>query len=608
MTDAPFVPKTANDLWSFRVAQNPDKVAFKYKKGGVWLDVTWRQVDETCRAMAGGLIGMGLAPGDRVCLVSQTRFEWMLADVAILLCGGVTVPIYPSSTADQCAFIVKDSGARIVIVEDAAQIEKVAPLVQADPSLKVVYFTGDAPLDRPDARGRSQVALVDVLGTASPAARACIGPWVDLEAAGKKWLGLPANAEQLDQCARAAGPDDLFTIIYTSGTTGNPKGVVLSHHNLVSSLASACRALTLRDDDLQYLWLTLSHVLGREMLWAPILAGSVTAFTEGLPKIKENLTEIRPTFMAGVPRVFEKFYTGVQTGLRQGSGIKKALVNWSLEVGGRRSALIRKGEIPGAFLSWQHGLADKLVFSKLRAKLGLDRCRFLISGGAPLAAEIAEFFHTAGLLILEGYGLTETVGAACVNAMDRYRFGTVGPAIDVMEIQIASDGEILMRGPSVFRGYYNNPAATAEALDADGWFHTGDIGHLEDGFLRITDRKKDIIVLAVGKKVAPQIVENALKMFCPLISQVLVYGDNRSFCVALVTLTEDAAKLADARPRVAAAIEALNGTLAGYEQIKKFEILTEDFSEQNGQLTPSFKVKRKVVSERHRTVIDSMYR
>ena len=305
--------------------------------------------------------------------------------------------------------------------------------------------------------------------------------------------------------------------------------------------------------------------------------------------------------------------------MKQGSGIKRALVGWAMGVGERFTREIRAGRTPGGALAFQHRLADKLVFSKLRAKLGLDRCRFLISGGAPLAAEIAEFFHATGLLILEGYGLTETTAAAFLNRLDRYRFGTVGPALDVLQCKVADDGEILMRGPIVFKRYHNNPAATAEAIDADGWFHSGDIGHLEDGFLRITDRKKDLIVLAGGKKVAPQILENALKARCPLISQALVHGDRKPYCVALVTLSEEAVKKygdgdggkAAAHPEVKAAIkktvDAVNGTLASYETIKSFAILADDFTEQNGQLTPSLKVKRKVATDRHRGSIDGLY-
>jgi long-chain acyl-CoA synthetase len=354
--------------------------------------------------------------------------------------------------------------------------------------------------------------------------------------------------------------------------------------------------------------------------WAAIFMGLPVAFGEGLTKIKDNLLEVRPTFMGGVPRIYEKFYSGVKAGMSQGSPIKRALVAWAFGVGDRHARLIRAGKTPGGWLAFQHRMADKLVLGKLRAKLGLERCRFLISGGAPLSAEIAEFFHGAGLLILEGYGLTETSAASFVNRVERYRFGTVGPAIDIIKTRFAEDGEILLQGPPVFKRYHNNAAATAEALDPDGWFHTGDIGHLEDGFLRITDRKKDLIVLAGGKKVPPQVLENALKTRSGLISQVLVFGDRRSYCVALVTLSEEAVKRygdgdnakAAAHPEVNAelkrAVDGLNATLASYETIKRFAVLTEDFTVDNDQLTPSLKVKRKVTVERHKAVIEELYR
>jgi long-chain acyl-CoA synthetase len=323
--------------------------------------------------------------------------------------------------------------------------------------------------------------------------------------------------------------------------------------------------------------------------------------------------------MAGVPRIFEKFYGGVLAGAKKGSALKVGLVAWGFGVGQRYSTETRAGRAPGAMLKVQHAVAEKLVFTKLRAKLGLERCRFLVSGGAPLAAEIAEFFHGVGLLVLEGYGLTETMAAAFVNRMDKYRFGTVGPALDVVETKIAEDGEVLMRGPSVFKRYHNNAAATTEAIDPMGWFHSGDIGEIEDGFLRITDRKKDLIVTAGGKKIAPQALENALKAKSASVSQVMVYGDKRPYCVALVTLNEDAIKRfgggdpakaaasAEARTALQQDLDAVNGTLASYETIKSFTILPNDFTEASGELTPSMKVKRKVVVDRYRATIDGMY-
>jgi long-chain acyl-CoA synthetase len=615
-------PATAVELWKRRVAATPDRVAYRHfsPSANKWVEMTWREADAAAREIAGGLVARGAVPGDRVCILAQTNLEWALCDVGVLLAGGVVVPIYPSNTAEQCEFIVRDSGAKLVIVEDAAQLEK---LLSVHGHLltvtSVVHMGGDVKLDKPDARGRSAIALADVAKGASD----LVLSFDALRASGRAWLG--AHPGELDGHAETVASDSMFTIIYTSGTTGTPKGVVLTHGNLVSAVASAIRSMQIYEVDDQYLFLTLAHVLAREGLWAGIALGFPTGISRGVAFVKQDLLDTTPAFMIAVPRIFEKFYAGVSAALAQAKGLQRLITSWALGVGKQRSAMLRAGKQPGGWLSWRHGIADKLVFSKLRARLGLSRCRFLISGGAPLAAEIAEFFHAVGLIILEGYGLTETMAAACLNTLDRYRFGTVGPPLDVVETKIADDGEILMRGPSVFRQYYNNTAATAEAVQPDGWFHSGDIGHLEDGFLRITDRKKDLIVTANGKKVAPQPLENALKARSPLVSQVVVYGDKRSYCVALVTLSEEAHKKyasngsvsglaglqvvgsAELKALLQKDVDALNATLAPHETIKKFTVLANDFTEAAGEVTPSLKIKRKVVVDKYRAVIDSMY-
>ena len=597
-------PRTAVELWKRRLAASPEAVAFRYYDRDAWQGMTFREADAAAREIAAGLVARGVVPGDRVCIVSQTRLEWVLCDIAILLAGGVTVPIYASNTAEQCEFIVRDAGAKIVIVEDAAQREKLVGLRNKLFTVAhLIQLTGDPPAGLTPPPG----------GDASTPSR-FVQSLAEVRAAGRQW-GV-AHPGELDAHAETVAPDSLFTIIYTSGTTGVPKGVVLTHDNMVAGVVSAIRAMGMAVVDVQYLFLPLAHVLGRELEWVTVQIGCETAFSRGTANIKEDLVAIRPTFMAGVPRIFEKFYAGVKAAMEQGSGTKRAIGAWAMRVGYAHAAAVRAGKPAGGLPHW---LADKLVFSKMRARLGLDRARFLISGGAPLSAEICEFFHAAGVLILEGYGLTETVAAAHLNTTASFRFGTVGPALDVVETKIAEDGEILMRGPSVFRQYYNNPAATAEAVEPDGWFHSGDIGVLEDGFLRITDRKKDLIVTANGKKIAPQALENALKTRSPLFSQVLVYGDKRPYCVALVTLSDDARKkfggggpdLA-ASPEVKAAlqkeIDALNATLASFESIKKFAILPEDLTEASGDLTPKLSVKRKVVIDKYRAVIEELYR
>jgi long-chain acyl-CoA synthetase len=599
-------PPTAVELWKRRLAATPEAVAFRYYDRDAWQGMTFREADVAAREIAAGLVARGVVPGDRVCLLSQTRLEWVLCDLGILLAGGVTVPIYASNTAEQCEFIVRDAGAKIVIVEDAAQRDKLA---HARDKLftvaHIIQMTGETPVG---------LTPSPVAGSAVAPARFVLSLG-EVRAAGRQW-GV-AHPGELDAHAETVAPESLFTIIYTSGTTGIPKGVVLTHDNLVAGVCSAIRAMRIEGNDLQYLFLPLAHVLGRELEWTTIQIGCATAFSRGTALIKEDLAAIRPTFMAGVPRIFEKFHAGVKTALESSTGLKGKIAAWALRVGAAHSAAVRAGKPGGGFA---YAIANKLVFSKLRARLGLDRARFLISGGAPLAAEIAEFFLGTGLVILEGYGLTETVAAAFLNRQDRFRFGTVGPALDIVECKIADDGEILMRGPSVFRQYYNNAAATAESVEPDGWFHSGDIGQLEDGFLRITDRKKDLIVTAGGKKVAPQALENALKARSPLFSQVLVYGDKQPYCVALVTLSEDARKQfggADfpalaASPDVRAAlqkeIDGLNANLASFESIKKFAILPSDLTEASGDLTPKLSVKRKVVIDKYRSVLEDLYR
>jgi len=598
-------PPTAVAMWKRRVAATPEAVAFRYYEKDAWQRMTFGQADAAAREIAAGLITLGIVPGDRVCILSQTRLEWVLADVAILLAGGIAVPIYASNTAEQCEFIVRDAGAKVVIFEDGAQRDKLIGL--RDKLFTVAHLiqmTGEPPVG---------LTPSPVSGAAPPSR--FVQSLAEVRAAGRQW-GV-AHPGELDAHGDTVTPESLFTSIYTSGTTGIPKGVVLTHDNLVAGICSAIRSMGIMGNDVQYLFLPLAHVLGRELEWTTIEMGCETAFSRGTAMIKEDLVAIRPTFMAGVPRIFEKFYTGVKTALDQGSGLKRKIAAWALRVGAAHSAALRAGKPGGGFAYW---LADKLVFSKLRARLGLDRAGFLISGGAPLAAEIAEFFLGAGVLILEGYGLTETIAAAFLNTRERFRFGTVGPALDVVECKIADDGEILMRGASVFRQYYNNPAATAEAVEPDGWFHSGDIGQLEDGFLRITDRKKDLIVTAGGKKIAPQALENALKARSSLFSQVLVYGDKRPYCVALVTLSDDARKrfggaefeTLAASPEVKAAlkveIDGLNATLASFESIKKFAILPADLTEASGDLTPKLSVKRKVVIDKYRAVIEELYK
>ncbi|HEY0705656.1 MAG TPA: long-chain fatty acid--CoA ligase [Polyangia bacterium] len=601
-----------------------DRRAFRTRDGGTWRDVSYRDADDTVKAVAAGLVALGIAPGDRVCLLAETRLEWMLAELGVGFAGALVVPIYPSSTAAQCAHIVRDADARGIVVENAAALTKVLPLLLSGMDLRIICLeSGGEGGGRGDAPGATKPGpgdtAADVLARVPREARARIWGWDDLLARGREHRARAGTAAELDRRANHPGPDDPFTIIYTSGTTGNPKGVVLTHRNLLEACTSAIRAFSITPDDLHFLWLPLAHVLAREVAWVSLIEGQTIAFSSGLPRIKEDLTELRPTFFVGVPRVFEKFHSGVSLALKQGSATRRRLSAWALAVG-RRHARAQAARQKKPRRHWlAHKLADRLVLAAVRQKLGVDRCRFLVYGGAPLAAEVAEFFHAIGVVILEGYGLTETTAACFVNRLDRFRFGTVGLPIDVVEHKIADDGEILVRGPSVFRAYWGDPAGTDAVIDGEGWFHTGDIGVLEDGFLRITDRKKDLIVLAGGKKVAPLVLETALIAQSPLIGHALVFGDRRPYCVAVVTPSDEAirrfgsgdvARAAghpDLVAEVKAAVSRLNATLASFESIKSVAVLPEEFTEGNGQLTPSLKVKRRVVVDRQRAIIEGLY-
>jgi len=624
-------PETAFALWQRSVAQFAEEPAFKRKDPdrGDWETFTYRETDDRARELAAGLRSCGVEVGDKVCIASQTRFEWVLADLALVQAGCVSVPVYATLPANQAQYIAKHSGARAVFVEDPSQLEKFLGLhdpgqpqaTSAALPLWLIYTQPEATVDKaakPEDR-RAPTKLEDVLGKVEPEVRARVISMEALAERGRRWF--EAHPEQADSCQvgvnaqSCPGPESPFTIVYTSGTTGTPKGVVLSNRNLAAGVLSACRALKLEQTDEQLLFLPLAHVLARQLCWAPAGFGAVTAFAEGVAQLRQNLLEVRPTFMGGVPRVFEKFHAAVAAKIAENRGLKKRLVDWSFEVGRARSRAERKG-IEGSI--WGVGLAERLVFSKLRARLGLDRCRFLVSGGAPLAPEIAEFFHAAGLLVLEGYGLTETMAAACVNGLDSFRFGTVGRPIDAVSVKVAADGEILFKGASVFSAYHNDPEATQAAFREDGWFQTGDIGHLEDGYLRITDRKKDLIILAGGKNVAPQPIENALKMQCPHIGQAVVVGDKRPYCSALVTLSESAVeRFAGDRKRAASdpglrseietAVNAVNDRGARFEGIKRFTVLGTDLTEESGDLTPSLKVKRKVVIAKFEEEIEAMY-
>jgi len=594
-------PRTVPELLLDRVARTPEEEAFRYPLADRWESLTWKQALERIRAVAAGLLAKGLEPEQRCAILSTTRMEWVLADYGTLCAGGASTTIYPSSTSDETAYILSDSGSVVAFVENDEQVQKLASRRDKIPAVRhVVTFDG-----RPSSDG-----------------------WVmtlaQLMERGREFEA--AHPRRFEERARSLRPDMLATLIYTSGTTGLPKGVELVHACWVKqALAIDASGVLDHRPRLQYFWLPLAHSFGKMIGTAQLRIGFPTAIDGRLEKIVENLGVVKPTFVCAVPRIFEKVHNRVLQNAREGGAAKHAIFRWALSVGLEHSRLSRAGKRPGPLLAAQRLVADRLVFSKVRALFG-GRLKFFVSGSAPLAREMAEFFHAMGILILEGYGLTESSAGTHVNLPARNRIGTVGPALPGLETRLAPDGEVLMRGPWIMRGYHGLPEQTREALDAEGWLHTGDIGAIDqDGFLAITDRKKDLIKTSGGKYVAPQELEGRLKALSPYVSQVVVHGDRRNYCTALVTLDPEAlAKwaaqkgLAGAahaeltrRPEAVAlvqqAVNELNATLPRYASLKKFTILPAEFSEKDGEVTPSQKLKRKAIEQRYKDVLDAMY-
>jgi long-chain acyl-CoA synthetase len=580
-----------------RVAATPDWEAFRYPVGDRWDSLDWRQVGERVRTIAAGLIALGIRPEDRVAIAADTRLEWILADFGIMCAGAATTTIYPATPAADLAFILRDSGTRIVFAENDEQIAKLRAHRTSLPELvKVVTFDGT-----PDAEWTIGLAELERLGSGR----------------------LDAQPSAVDDATAAVGPESLATLIYTSGTTGRPKGVRLVHDNWTYE-GKAIQALgLLTPDDVQYLWLPLSHSFGKVLLSAQLAVGFASAVDGRIPKLVDNLAVVRPTFMAGAPRVFEKVQHRVVA--MAGSGIKRRIFQWSLGIGHQAAERSRAGKQPTGLLKVQHAVANRLVFAKLRERFG-GRLRFFVSGSAALSREVVEFFHAAGVLVLEGYGLTESSAASFVNRPGDFRFGTVGRPLPGTEARIADDGEVLLRGPGVMRGYHDLPEETAAALTGDGWLHTGDVGVLDaDGFLRITDRMKDLIKTSGGKYVAPQSIEVAFKAVCPYASEIVVYGEGRPYCVGVVALDPEAvaswakdnglghlsfAELAvDERVRalIASSLEETNSRLPRWETIKRFAVLAHELTVEGGDLTPSLKLKRRAVAAKHRDLLESLY-
>jgi long-chain acyl-CoA synthetase len=586
-------------LFLDRAAATPHAEAFRFPSGASWSSLTWGATGTRVVSLAAGLLALGLGPEERVAIASSTRVEWILADLAVMCAGGAVTTVYPSSLADDVLFIVSDSDSRFVVAEDESQVAKLRSGRDRIPGVAKVIV-----IDGPLADGDGDWVMT--LGA--------------LEDLGRAYLS--EHPDAVEAAVAAVQPEHLATLIYTSGTTGRPKGVQLTHANWTYEGTAVDAIGVLRADDVQYLWLPLAHSFGKMLLAIQAQVGFATAVDGRVDHIVENLAAVRPTFMAGVPRIFEKVYGRVVALAEEEGGVKLRVFRWAFDVGGRVADLRAAGAEPGRLLSAQYALADRLVFSKIKARMG-GRIRYFVSGSAALAPEVARWFEATGLAILEGYGLTETSAATTLNRPGRVSFGTVGEPFPRTEIRIADDGEILVRGAGVMRGYHKLPDQTADVLLADGWFATGDVGELDDvGRVRITDRKKDLLKTSGGKYIAPQHIEAEFKAICPIASQMIVTA--RNYATALITLDpegltqwakahgitgEPATLTQDARTRqyVQGCVDQLNARLNRWESVKQFRILDRDLSIEDGELTPSLKVKRAVVEAKFAAVIDEMY-
>jgi long-chain acyl-CoA synthetase len=584
--------RTIARLWHDAVAAGRPGPAYLVESEDVeggWREMSWEEADERVRSYANGLLARGVRKGDAFAILAQNDVDWALMDFALAHVGAVGIPIYANSAPRDVGYLLEHSDAVGIVCEDADQLAKVEAVSESLPNLKHVLTFHDLP---------------------------------GLAAHGRDFAEV--NPTALVDASAAIGEEDLYTIIYTSGTTGPPKGCMLSHRNYYA-MTSVVDSMDdhYREDDLMLLYLPLAHNFGRLMLLTGAYVGFPIAFLPDPLRVGEAMLEVKPTILPSVPRVYEKVYSAVQARFAEATGTKRRLIDWSLPLGREVSRLQATGKPVPAVLRVRHKVADRLVFAKVRERLG-GRMRIAISGGAPLAREIAEFFDAIGLRILEGYGLTECTTAASTNRPTGYRFGTVGRALPGFEVKIAEDGEILVRSETVFQGYFKDPEATAAVVSEDGWLRTGDIGELdEDGFLSITDRKKDILVTAGGKNVAPQNIENDLKT-SKYVSQALVVGDKRPYVAAMITLDEAevrrwaeeqgidgdlTALAADSRVRdlLQEVVDDVNRDRSRYEQVKRFVLLPRDFSMEHGEVTPTLKLRRRAVLEHFSDELEKLY-
>lgn len=591
-------PKNLLQVFKITSQKQAHLPCFRFKENGQWQAMTWESVSRRILDVAGGLKKLGAKKGDRISIFSRTLPEWSIVDMGILANGSISVPIYESSTAEAAEYILNNAEVQILFVDTVAQLNKIKKVRNRLPLLKQIIVLDSENLET--ETGLYTIEQLEILGSGEGEA-------------------------VFNKMVKELGPDDVASLVYTSGTTGPPKGVVLTHENFISEIISVGPIFHFKSHQVCLLFLPLAHIFARVMQFAQFYYGYIQAYAESIDKLLDNIAEAKPDLMGSVPRIFEKVHARVIQGVESGSPAKKKIFEWAMKIGTERNERrrLKKAVSPALHLKWL--IAYKLVFSKLHERMG-GNLSFFLSGGAPLSREIAEFFQAAGLIILEGYGLTETTAAITCNDLHDYKMGVVGKPVKGVEVKIAPDGEILARGKMIFKGYYKKPEETAQVLDADGWFHTGDIGVFDsEGFLKITDRKKDIIVTAGGKNIAPQNIENFIKND-PLISQVMVHGDNRKFLSALITLDKvevekiakqqkipysnygELIKSSQLEALIRAKIDEKNKQLAKYETIKKFAILEDDFSVESGELTPTMKVKRKFTSEKYRHILEDFYK
>ncbi len=600
----PFIlGKTVSEIFVNRVKTTPNATGFSFKNPkDQWQEVRFAEFFDECRTVSFGLMGLGVQPKDRVVILSQTRYDWVLSDLAILGAGAITVPIYASSTSEDVAYILNHCEAKIAFAENQVQVDKILSQIEKIPNLqKIIVFDSNI------KTGKNEIQTLSTLKTI-----------------GRREEAKSPNL--FEKNLRDAKPSDLITICYTSGTTGIPKGAMISHENMVSVIGDCCKTFDgfLRPEkETVIFFLPMSHIIGKVESMATYTFGWKGCFAENLDRLMINMSEVKPTLMFSVPRIFEKAYSAIQAKLDQAPLHRRKLFSWAINSARKYHLALGKKHRPSLLDSSQYSLAKHLVFTKILARFG-GRMKFAVCGGAPLPAEIATFFKMIGLPLLEGYGLTETCGPVTLGAPAHFKVGSVGRPLGEVAIQLAQDGEILIKSKKIFQGYFRMPDETAQALDTSG-FHTGDIGHLdEEGFLYITDRKKDLIVTSAGKNVAPQKIENLMKSR-KYINQFVVHGDRRNYLTALVTLDREQViqyahehkilfsdfsgliKHAKIQSLIQKQVDEVNTQLASFERIKKFILLSEDFTIESGDLTPSLKIRRKMITQKYKSELDMMY-